>query len=146
MEHVWILIVGFALWRIYKENKPDTFESIIEEEHSELENYLLNNQRTGIELVNWRKTKEEYLHSKIWFSKRQERMKIDNYKCQICKYHNQIETSELNVHHLCYERLGNEDLVLDLVTLCKTHHTAVHDYIGYYTDDKHHTIPYDKIK
>lgn len=55
----------------------------------------------------------EYINSPQWKVKREERLKIDGYKCVICKG----ETG-LQVHHLHYESLGNEDPLRDLITVC----------------------------
>lgn len=150
MDFLGIIFIGLIFWFLTKENKPKE-KKLTQQEESDFEDYKLekyknSKQRHGLELVNWRKSKKKYLQSIIWSTKRQERMKIDNYRCQICIYHNQIETSELNIHHLTYKRLGYENVDKDLITLCKTHHTAVHDWFGYYTDDEYHEIPYDKIK
>jgi hypothetical protein len=61
---------------------------------------------------------QKYLRSKDWFAKRQERMKIDEWECAICSKHN----CALHCHHLTYDRLFNEDVNTDLITLCKRCH------------------------
>lgn len=39
-------------------------------------------------------------------------------------------TSErIALHHCCYDRIGAEDIRLDIVPLCKTHHRGVHSYM-----------------
>lgn len=58
---------------------------------------------------------EEYIKSAEWKTKREERLKIDGYKCVICK-----SETNLQVHHLHYETLGNEDPLHDLVTVCNS--------------------------
>lgn len=62
----------------------------------------------------------EYMESDAWANKRFERLKKDNFQCQMCG-----SAKNLNVHHVTYERLGNEDMN-DLVTLCNKCHSKVH--------------------
>ena len=58
----------------------------------------------------------EYLKSEWWQQLRTKRLKFDNWRCCMCG------TGEnLSVHHVTYERLGNEDLN-DLITLCRDCH------------------------
>lgn len=59
----------------------------------------------------------EYISSPEWRAKRQERLEIDGHRCVVCHL-----TDDLEVHHLHYESLGNEDALNDLVTVCKRHH------------------------
>ena len=65
---------------------------------------------------------KEYYSSPKWAEKRNERLKIDGYKCQKCGF-----TRALEVHHINYERLGNEDVSRDLVTLYKKCHKEIED-------------------
>lgn len=62
----------------------------------------------------------EYYSSPEWAKKRSERLKLDDYRCQRCGF-----TRALEVHHLNYERLGNEDVSRDLITLCKKCHDEI---------------------
>ena len=61
---------------------------------------------------------QKYLRSKEWFSKRQERMEIDDWECAICSKHN----CALHCHHLTYDRLFDENVETDLIMLCKRCH------------------------
>ena len=71
---------------------------------------------------NWNKPNYyEYMKSPEWKAKREERLKHDNFQCQIC--HTAIN---LVVHHVTYDRLGNEDLY-DIVKLCQKCHEKVHE-------------------
>lgn len=62
-----------------------------------------------------------YILSNDWQLKKEKRKELDNYKCYWCK-----STDRLEVHHITYERLGNENLG-DIVTLCKKCHEALHE-------------------
>lgn len=71
----------------------------------------------------------EYIGSSEWKAKRQERLQIDDYQCVVCK-----STDGLQVHHLHYETLGNEDARFDLITVCqRCHHwfDAIERYSRY---------------
>lgn len=74
-----------------------------------------------------RMTKEEYkeyLKSEHWQNVRAKRLKIDNHRCYLCG-----RAKALNVHHLRYDNLGNEDVKEDLVTLCYKCHQMLHKII-----------------
>ena len=66
------------------------------------------------------KSLEEYYKSPEWAAKRNERLKIDNYRCARCGF-----TRALEVHHITYTRFGHEDAYRDLVTLCKKCHGEI---------------------
>ena len=61
----------------------------------------------------------EYLYSEHWARKKRLKLTASNYTCQRCG-----SRSNLDVHHLTYERLGHE-LLRDLVVLCRTCHERV---------------------
>lgn len=61
-----------------------------------------------------------YLQSPEWQDKRSQRLKIDQYKCQRCG-----RPMDLQVHHLTYDRIGNENVYTDLITLCKYCHEKI---------------------
>ena len=56
-----------------------------------------------------------------------ERLKLDDYKCQIC--FKQVDEKTSHCHHITYIRLGKESLS-DLSTLCKECHEKLHDFHG----------------
>jgi HNH endonuclease len=58
---------------------------------------------------------EKYMRSPKWRAKRQHRLKLDDNTCQSCGA--TPDQYRLEVHHLTYERLGNEEMD-DLKTLC----------------------------
>ena len=60
-------------------------------------------------------TYEEYMRSPQWRLKRGQRLKIDKNTCQQCGATS--KQYRLEVHHLTYERLGDEGIE-DLQTLC----------------------------
>jgi hypothetical protein len=62
----------------------------------------------------------QYIASDAWKTKRRERLELDGHECTNCD-----ATTYLEVHHLTYERLGNE-LMSDLQTLCQTCHARLH--------------------
>lgn len=66
------------------------------------------------------KSLEEYYKSPEWAAKRNERLKIDSYRCARCGF-----TRALEVHHITYTRFGHEDVYRDLVTLCKKCHGEI---------------------
>lgn len=79
----------------------------------------------------------EYYKSRAWAEKRNARLKNDGYKCARCGF-----TRALEVHHINYDRLYNEDISRGLVTLCKKCHKEIetqkkeHDPI----QAEHHTV------
>lgn len=65
----------------------------------------------------------EYILSEEWQKKRLAVFKRDNYQCQRCG-----SAKNLCVHHLSYARLGKDDEILDLITLCRECHSDIHYY------------------
>lgn len=64
----------------------------------------------------------EYIQSDRWDKKRRKRLKKDNYTCVDCGERDR----PLDVHHLSYDRLGNERMD-DLVSLCRKCHNERHE-------------------
>lgn len=65
---------------------------------------------------------DDYLQTDVWLKLRNERLKMDFYRCAHCG-------SAINpqVHHLRYPEVwGEEDVESDLITLCAPHHAEVH--------------------
>jgi 5-methylcytosine-specific restriction endonuclease McrA len=62
-----------------------------------------------------------YIGSDAWNRKKVERRAIDRDKCQGC-----IRVDRLEVHHKTYERIGDENVETDLVTLCERCHGELH--------------------
>lgn len=61
-----------------------------------------------------------YYQSPAWAAKRNERLRIDGYRCAKCGF-----TRALEVHHINYERVFHEDVSRDLITLCKKCHNEI---------------------
>lgn len=71
----------------------------------------------------------EYIHSAEWEERRNKRLAIDKYLCQQCGSSG-TETNPLQVHHLNYKRIYQENIYTDLVTLCKNCHNGVHTFMN----------------
>ena len=66
------------------------------------------------------------MKSAEWEQKRQERIEIDK-GCVMCgRPLNRIK--KIQVHHVSYRNLGNEDVMNDLCTLCGSCHRKIHSY------------------
>jgi len=63
----------------------------------------------------------EYLATEHWRKTRERALNRDGFQCRIC-----ASRKALEVHHLTYERRG-EELPTDLITLCGPCHKAQHD-------------------
>lgn len=66
-------------------------------------------------------TYKEYLQSERWRQNREKRLQIDGRMCAVCG-----SGKDLNVHHLNYRNVGNEDIEKDLITLCHPCHAMLH--------------------
>jgi hypothetical protein len=64
----------------------------------------------------------DYYKTPKWAKKRNERLKIDGFKCARCGFARALE-----VHHINYERFGDEDVARDLITLCKKCHKDIEE-------------------
>ena len=78
-----------------------------------------------------------YLLSPKWKALRKQVMERD-VVCQLTG-----DTTNLEVHHIIYDNLGNEYLE-DLVLLSRRAHQFVHDYYGSY--DRNNTYPIEPLK
>ena len=70
---------------------------------------------------------ERHMRSEAWEAKRQQRLAIDGQRCQTCLHDGTLW--RLEVHHKTYERLGDEDVERDLITLCCECHEAITNVI-----------------
>ena len=62
-----------------------------------------------------------YIRSPEWIARRNQRLIIDQHACRACG-----RKDLLNVHHKTYDRLGDEDITRDLITLCRECHFYAH--------------------
>ena len=71
----------------------------------------------------------EYLQSDWWQQVRRQRLWFAEWQCE---YHDWktgrrcTAIDGLDVHHLTYERIGDENWDTDLIVLCRKHHQTVH--------------------
>jgi len=86
----------------------------------ELLNELLDQEIYIASPKNFTNSYAEYMQSEEWWERRWEIIERDGGCCIRCK-----STDDLQVHHLSYERLGDEEDA-DLVTLCLDCHNLIH--------------------
>jgi hypothetical protein len=72
------------------------------------------------QVQSWNEKYEKYLNSNEWKELRQRILNRDKYICQICKTNKAVQ-----VHHLTYKRLGNEQ-DFDLISVCLPCHELEH--------------------
>lgn len=86
-------------------------------------NAIIEWYETGINIYNldWQSLYNFYMKSPRWESKRLNILKRDNF---ICKYEN-CTRKATQVHHLTYDRLGDE-LPEDLLSICAKCHHQIH--------------------
>ena len=78
-----------------------------------------------VELIKVSKSLQDaYYATPHWKTVSAERKQFDNFTCQQCR-----KQSDLETHHWRYE-LFEEDLLLDLITLCKSCHNEIHDAVS----------------
>lgn len=70
----------------------------------------------------------QYITSAAWEAKKEERKKIDGYRCVCCGRSEEHTRRGLQVHHITYERLGHENVYTDLCTVCGSCHKKIHAY------------------
>ena len=75
-----------------------------------------------------------YMQSDTWRRKREERLKIDKYRCCACGTFG-TAINKIEVHHMGYKKdFGTEDPYRDLITLCTVCHMQVHRMMKRPTD------------
>jgi hypothetical protein len=65
----------------------------------------------------------EYLRTEHWMHRREQKLRQAEYRCEMCH----SSSVQLDVHHLTYDRLG-EELDKDLRVLCRGCHVTFHKY------------------
>ena len=78
----------------------------------------------------------QYLQSEKWRNIVQKRLEIDNYHCVMCGCMGS-PVNPLNCHHMSYRYLYHEEqrIYEDLVTVCKSCHTLVHNLMNRVTNE-----------
>ncbi len=77
---------------------------------------------------------KRYLRTETWKHKKQEREKIDHHVCQICGSSG-TRLNPLEIHHLSYRHIGNENIYTDLVTVCNSCHKGIHKMMNRVTNE-----------
>lgn len=65
---------------------------------------------------------QEYLTSDRWLALREAKLVAADFRCQVCNEDGNI----LDVHHRCYDNLGEPTEFRDLVVLCRKCHRLFH--------------------
>lgn len=70
---------------------------------------------------------KDYIRSAKWQEKCNQRLQIAEYKCEMC---GRLEKNSkgLQIHHISYKNLGNEDVNNELICLCGRCHILIHKY------------------
>ena len=76
---------------------------------------------------------KQYLKSEKWKAIARRRMEIDNFECQGCGCRG-TSTNMLEIHHLSYKHIYNEDIYTDLVSVCHNCHKTIHAVMDRVTD------------
>jgi hypothetical protein len=77
-------------------------------------------------VMEYRANKNKYLQSPQWKLNAVLCKNEANFKCANC-----FSMHDLNAHHIHYRTLTNENPKTDLVCLCDTCHTELHEIVGY---------------
>ena len=77
-------------------------------------------QRANFNREHWHPLYESYLQSPEWENKRNQAINIHGSLCVFCG------SEYKDIHHLSYERVGNECVETDLVPLCRKCHGEIH--------------------
>ena len=72
---------------------------------------------------------KQYMRSEKWRYKKAQRMQIDDNKCCMCG-RDIKHVKSMQVHHVSYKNLGDEDVMKDLCTLCGSCHIKLHNYLN----------------
>jgi len=67
----------------------------------------------------------EYLKSEDWKIRRKYLMELADWTCSICG------NKATQLHHLKYDKLGDEELDVDVIPLCNNCHKKIHEENGY---------------
>lgn len=70
----------------------------------------------------------QYMRSEEWQRKKQQRLEIDNHACCMCGRPESKTRNGLQIHHISYRRLGNENVYEDICSLCPACHLKIHRF------------------
>ena len=70
---------------------------------------------------------KDYMKSDTWQDKCKQRIEIAGHKCEMCGRLKK-NSKGLQIHHISYKNLGNEDVANDLICLCGRCHILIHRY------------------
>lgn len=86
-------------------------------------------QRQGVILeYEVREEYERYINGPVWAARRKRVLERDQYLCQAC-----LDCKATQVHHLTYGHFGDE-LMFELIAICKRCHDRIHAIRTYETD------------
>lgn len=67
-------------------------------------------------------TYEQYISSQLWKDKREERLKLDGYRCRLCDHDGSLHRLEVHHRPSSYAKIPNESVADDLIILCRLCH------------------------
>ena len=91
----------------------------------EIKEDICEDRNTGIRVP--REEYVEYIKGEKFKELKMERLKLDEYKCQIC--FKKVDEKTSHCHHITYLRVLNEK-ISDLSTLCPCCHKKLHEFHG----------------
>ena len=100
-------------------NLADALEKIKED--------IYEDRSRGTEIRVPREEYLEYIRGEKFKELKMERLKLDEYKCQIC--FKKVDEKTSHCHHITYLRVLNEK-ISDLSTLCPCCHKKLHEFHG----------------
>lgn len=72
---------------------------------------------------------EAYISSEAWRHKREERLALDGHRCRLCDHEGELWRLEVHHRPSSYEKIPNESVTDDLITLCARCHLFATDAI-----------------
>lgn len=105
-----VLNVKEHYWKLYRR--------AWDKKHEKLKEY---HEKIADMRSEWWEDYRLYLASPEWRHKREARLEMDGHGCTMC-----INHSDLHVHHVTYENVGNERVRTELLTVCRDCHSRIH--------------------
>jgi hypothetical protein len=86
--------------------------------------FIKNSSSPNGKYTQTKMNEDDYLQTSVWRELRERRLQMDGRCCVFCK-----STEGTEVHHRRYPAVwGMEDVVRDLVTVCRMHHKELHGH------------------